>query len=184
MAEPISITLAGPVKAVRLLDGPPAAEPAPDPDAIRRELEARIEKERQALLAARQALDAAARRLDVVHAEAVAEAERHLADLALEIARRVLMQEIDAERYRIDPILKEALSRVRSGPRNVVVHLNPADHKRCELKDDPDHSHVVRFVPDPAVSRAECLIDVEEGVIESSIEQNLTDIADALSHPE
>jgi flagellar assembly protein FliH len=136
--------------------------------------------ERTSLASARQALAQATQQVEGFRAELLAEAEGQLLTLAVEIARKVLMQEIQAERYQIDPIVTEALRRVPSRG-GVVVHLNPGDCARCEaaVKKDGDPQQV-RFVADVNVQPAECLLETPEGIVESSVEGHLVAIAEGL----
>ena len=60
------------------------------------------------------------------HREFLAQAEEQLLDLAIDIARKVLMQEVQAQRYEIQPIVAEALKRVPE-ELDVTVYLNPDD---------------------------------------------------------
>jgi flagellar assembly protein FliH len=132
------------------------------------------------LVSARQALTHAAQQVEGFRAELLAEAEGQLLTLAVEIARKVLMQEIQAERYQIDPIVAEALRRVPSHG-GVVVHLNPGDCSRCQaaVKQEGDGQQV-RFVADVNVQPAECLLETPEGIVESSVEGHLAAIAEGL----
>ncbi len=172
------------------LNGRPASahvlQPAQPPPATgAADTAGQLEADRQALASARQALAAAAKEFEGLQQEILKQAEGHVVMLAVDIARKVLMQEIEAERYQIDAIVKEALAQLP--PRQeVVVHLNPADIARCELAaDDADGSDGnLRFVADPAVSKGGCLLASSQGVVESSVEGNLGEIANNLSTQE
>ena len=90
------------------------------------------------------------------------------------------MQEIQAERYQIDPIVTEALRRVPSHG-GVVVHLNPGDCARCQAAVKQEGApEQVRFVADVNVQPAECLLETPEGIVESSVEGHLAAIAEGL----
>ncbi len=112
----------------------------------------------------------------------IRESERQLVELALEIARKVLMQEVQAGRYEIDPIVKEALLHVRTR-QDVLVRLHPDDWAACQTAREAEGSAGagnVRFVADPSVRRAACLLETSEGMVESTMEANLENIAEAL----
>jgi flagellar assembly protein FliH len=188
MTERLTLRLARPLRAVAAT-GPAAAQrPAPEAggDADAEQARARAEQalaaEREALSLARNALTDAAEKLDRLHADLAAGAEAQLLDLSLEIARKVLMQEIQAERHEIDPIVKEALGRVP--PRQeVVVHLHPDDLRRSGLAEAEGagaETASVRFTADPSVARAGCVIETSEGIVESSPEMHLAEIGEAL----
>ena len=42
----------------------------------------------------------------------------------------------------------------------------------------------IRFVADPSVPRAECVLETTEGIVQSAIEQHIERIADALQNAE
>ena len=152
---------------------PPPAPPAPDPQVV---------AQRASLAMARTALESAAAQLRALQAEIVKESEQQLMELAMDIARKVLMQEIQAQRYEIDPIVKEALSRV--GPRReVVVHLNPGDLTRCtEARiQDGESEGELQFVADASVLPAHCRIETPQGTVQSTPEAHLESLALALA---
>ncbi|MBT3199248.1 MAG: hypothetical protein HN350_04970 [Phycisphaerales bacterium] len=113
------------------------------------------------------------------------EAEQQLLALSMEIARKVLMQEIQAQRYEVDPIVREALSRL-PGQVDAEVHMHPDDLSRCELarQDAADCDDGVTFVADASVHRGECLVRTEHGTVESSIDGHMDEIAQAFSESE
>ena len=114
----------------------------------------------------------------------LAEAEPQLVRLAVDIAQKVLMQEIQAGHYEIDPIVTEAMKQVPARC-EVVVHLHPDDHARCEAaRQLGDDAEGVRFVADPNVRPAECVLQTGEGVVESGVETNLARIGEALTGAE
>jgi len=199
MTETLTIRLPKRLRAARVLPGPsPQAEggtPAPAAQAdVQVELQRRaeenrqqVERDRAQLAAARDALVDAAGKLAEYQAAIFAQAEGQLVDLAVEIARKVVMQEVEADRVRIAPIVREALSGLpKGGAAEVIVRLNPEDLKRCELSAEGGDAVAgrVRFVADPAVGRAECVLETPEGVIESSPQSHLAEIADVLKGEE
>lgn len=42
----------------------------------------------------------------------------------------------------------------------------------------------MRFVADPSVERGQCILETDEGVIESSVADHLASVAEALKEPE
>ena len=201
MASPMTIQLPGRPWSVRIApaDGPHAANvdaPADLPvDESQRDerLEAMLEAQRQQLAAqqgelakTRAALEAGLEQISSLREEMIREAESQLLDLALDVARKVLMQEIQAGRYEIDPIVKEALQRVP--PRqDVVAHLHPEDWRLSQMAqgaDSPSAAGSIRFVADPSVSRGECVLETIEGIVVSAVDDHLDTIADALKDAE
>lgn len=162
-----------------------AAESEAERAALRQErqqVRLEAEKVKTAFLALQQASD----ELAGLRQRFLQEAEGQLVELALNIARKVLMQEIQAGRYQIDPIVKEALLSIPSR-QNVVVRLNPDDLAGCELagmEPEGGDGGSLRFVADPNINRAECLIEAADGMVESSIDAHLDGVAEALGATE
>lgn len=148
----------------------------------REQLEAEREQLRQTL----QALTDGLEQLSRLRQEALQAAENQLVKFAVQIAEKVLMQQIDTQRYQIDPIVREILGQVPARGR-VVVRLNPADHATCGLArrhgaDDADGS--AAFVADAGVARAACIVDCADGVIEFTAQSHLKAVAAALEETE
>ena len=185
---PATLRLEGVLQGVSVHGARPA-DPQEDPrEQQAAQMQQQLAAGRQELGRAIEAVQQAGRQFVGVQAEFFQRAEEQLLDLAIEIARKILAQEIDTEKYRIDPIVTEALAGI-SSRHDVVVRLNPADLAQCEAaglsagQDDQD-SGAVRFVADPNVGRAECLIETAQGVVTSSIEHQLTEIGQALKSTE
>lgn len=167
--------------------GSPEAPSAPEPAAETAADEQALAAERAELASARQALEKGLAELAALRRQLVRQAEEELVALALDIARKVLMQEIQAGRYEIDPIVQEALERVPS-QQGVVAHLHPEDWSRCQRAQSPQRgeggSGGVRFVADPGVARGECILETCEGIVQSSVDDDLERIGEALRRPE
>jgi len=182
MPEPLRVNLPAPPAAVRVMPGP--GEPSPDgPDSLERERQV-LEAERVALARARGALETAAARLADLQAQVLAEAEDHLLDLAVEIARKVIAQEIEAGRCDIEPIVRQALDRAPP-KRECVVHLHPDDLAALEKAGDgvADLAHL-RLVTDPSVGRGECVLETAEGTVEARTDDRLHHVRAAMKVPE
>jgi flagellar assembly protein FliH len=145
-----------------------------------------IEKEKQDLALAREAFEAAAGELARLKDELVAETESHVLDLAVETAGRILHQEIQAGRYEIDAIVRDAL-RCAPAARDVVVRLHPADHAHLQATaGEPESAPqcAVRLVPDPGLGRAECVVETAEGTMDARHESQLEQAHKALARDE
>ena len=182
-ANKVNLCLGRRIEAVRAVaDADVTGEPGGHGDAIGDRIEA-LEAQGRELQAAIDALRQGAAGLVDCRREMIVELEGQLLQLSLGIAAKVLMQEIQAGRYEIDPIVKEALCHVSPGL-DVAIRLNPSDYAQCELArqiDYPATGGQVRFVADPAVGRAECIVETSEGVIESSSEKHLAKVAKVLN---
>ena len=149
------------------------------------ETNGQLQDELAQLQGAKQALVAAAGQLHEFRQQFAAEAETQLLDLSLEIARKVIMQEIKAGSYEIEPIVKEALSRLPD-IKGAAVHLHPEDLACCEMANSPDGlaQQGVQFVADPSIGRAECTVKTAEGTVESHIDTHFEEIERTLKHQE
>jgi flagellar assembly protein FliH len=183
------IEMPAPLQAVEIVrsddqgdDAAPGASPrsAKAQAAAIQEAERRLEEERQRLVQAREALEAAAQAVADLEAEAIRGAEQQLVDLALAIACKVLAQEIDNGRYRVEPIVQEALRQAPSR-REVVVHLNPQDLAQCQQGQAAPGN--VRLVADVNVRRGECTVETAEGTVPATVVDRMEQVAAALKSP-
>ena len=183
LAEELTVRLTGLVRAARLEGDDPAADQCEEMMESARKLLQQAEAKQASVAHALQALKIAARRFQEMQAEFFAEAEEQMVDLAVEIAQKILAQEIDSERYRIDPIVREALAGVE-GCTEITVRLNPDDLAHCsEATDDSEDGpnlEGLRLTPDPTVPRAGCRLDTSYGRVESTVEGQLDEVRKAL----
>lgn len=149
------------------------------------EITAELARQRAALQSARAALASGAAELVEFRKKLIEETDEQLFMLAMGIAKKVLAQEIQAGRYDIEPIVREALCQVPTH-QDVVIRLNPADYTQCEMAHDQDGAGAgggVRFLSDPNIAPAECLVETPEGAVDSSCEARLAEIAEVLRTP-
>jgi len=185
-----TVQIGAPIASVRSVDlrGNPIAGRAPTGagDAAIDQTRQALHADREALARAKAALLSALEQTAKLKESVIRSAERQIVQLAVDVARKVLMQEIQAGRYEIDPIVQAALGQM-PGRQEVVVHLNPDDFQRCGQvpqgeQDDPPTG--VRFVADPSIQPAECLLEAPQGIVKSAVEEHLGEIAAALREPE
>lgn len=180
MPVPVTIRIGAPLSAVTVAVSQDGSESSLG--GSQQTLQAQHEELKQSCLA----LEDAANKFHGLQDEFFREAEEQLVSLAVEIARKILAQEIEEERYKIDPIVSEALSNV-SACKQVVVHLHPDDLAQCELareQDESADSPSLSFVPDTSVQRAQCVLETSQGTVEVAVETQLNEIAKALKNPE
>ena len=190
MTQTAKVQLAGLVTTARSADQAVEQNAAEKASELHVGMEQQLQQQLQAGMervnATCRALQHAAEQFHKAQDELVRETEGHVVELALEIARKVLMQEIQAGRYEIEPIVREALLHV-SVRKNVVAHLNPEDYAVCSMareQSGKNNTGSVRFIADPTVPRAACVLDTSEGVVESSVEGHLEEVAKALKGQE
>ncbi len=123
-------------------------------------------------------------KLNQFYDKAFAEHKEEIAKLSVEIARKILVQEVQKRNYEIESIVEEAL---KSAPtrQDVVAHLNPEDLVRCQKVQQDDSAGSlagIKFVSDPNIGRAECLLETPKGIIKSLIEEQLERIGKALEN--
>ncbi|MCL2701499.1 MAG: flagellar assembly protein FliH [Phycisphaerae bacterium] len=136
-----------------------------------------VEAERAALASAASALERAAADLADVRQRVLAEAEREVMELAVEMARTVLHQEVDAGRYDAAPIIQAALSQLPEREA-VTVTLNPTDFSRCGEAISGDGRLQLRS--DATVPPAGCRVECGQGVVEADPAKQLDEIRHTL----
>jgi flagellar biosynthesis/type III secretory pathway protein FliH len=140
----------------------------------------------QTLSQACQALNSIIAKLNQFCDTLFAEHKEEIAKLSVEIARKVLMQKVQDGDYEIESIVKEALKNAPTR-QDVVVHLNPEDHILCQKaqQDEPNGALAgIKFISDPNIGRAECMLETPKGIIESLIDGHLERIGKALKTAE
>jgi flagellar assembly protein FliH len=108
-----------------------------------------------------------------------AEAEREVVKLAIEIAKKIVYREIQADREIIQALVKVALSHV-AGKSAVTVHLHPTDYTyvlehREELTEGDSGCEVV-LLADKSIARGGCLVQTECGDIDARIEERFREV--------
>lgn len=180
MNDRLEIQLPAPLGEVTIpSQGSDQQQPQPDGQELSGQAQAQLDAELAKLRTAQKALAEGQAKLAQLRQNIVDEVEQQLVELSLGIAKKVLMQEIQAERYEIDPIIKEALSRFPTAT-DVRVHLNPDDLARCKLAAGAEQADGANFIADPAVRPGECLVETSHGTVESSIEEHVDEVARVL----
>ncbi len=154
---------------------------APSPGDERREASA-LKQQRDELVQLCQTVRSLAARLNDLHQQTVAHHRGEIAKLAVEIARKILMRQVEDGAYDIQTIVEEALKRAPAR-QNLVVHLNPEDLTACQQfqQENPDTQFAeLDLVGDWSVDRANCLIETPKGIVKSFVEEHLERIAEAL----
>jgi flagellar biosynthesis/type III secretory pathway protein FliH len=178
MVQTLKISLERPVASVRILtDRGTSSDNASANDADTAEL---VQKAK-ALAQAAAAVAAIAAKLNAFFETEVRQHNQQIAKLAVEIARKVLVQEISQNHYKIETILQEALRNAPSR-QGVSVRLNPTDAAslRKQEQDSDELFSGITIEPDPNVKPADCVVVTPKGLVESFTETHLIHIAEAL----
>lgn len=194
MSQTLTIRLEQPVASAQILHGPATvngnaesiqskSNPAEN---INPASTKELESQRKAFLQASQALNNIVAKLAGFYDELFAGHKGEIARLSVEIARKILMQKVETGDYRIESIVQEALENTPSR-HDIVIHLNSEDLAQCQKAQDSDVGAVfegVKFVADPAIGRAECMIESPKGITKFLIDENLERIGKALTKAE
>ncbi len=125
-------------------------------------------------------------KLNKFYDEVFAGHKEEIAKLSVEIARKILLQQVQEGNYEIESIVKEA---IKNSPthQDIVANLNPEDLAQLQAlqKEDATGDFAgVKFVSDPNIGKAECRLETPKGVIESLIDEQLERIGNALKKTE
>ena len=185
MSRTVTIRLKKPIASAKLQNG--ARGGATTTSAGGKEAELlRLQKE--SLVQVCEALQDAVNQVNEFQEKLFKEHKEQIAKLSVEIARKILVQKVEEKDYGIEPIIEEALTNAPTR-QDVVVHLNPEDLVEYQKvqQDDPASCRTlsdVKFVSDPNIGRAECLLETPKGIIESLIDERLERIGKALETAE
>ena len=139
-----------------------------------------IESQKTELSQICQTLNSVIEKLQNFHDKIFMEHQEQIAKLSVEIARKILAQKVEKGDYEIETIIKEVLSK-SPARHDIDIHLNPEDLNNLQntLQKEPLFAGI-KFTSDPNVGRAECLLKSPKGNIESSINEHLEQIYEAL----
>jgi len=109
-----------------------------------------------------------------------AQVEREVVKLALEVAKKIVHREIQADREIIQTLVRVALGHVAEKSA-VTVHLHPTDYNyilehRAELSKDGDGGQEVVLLSDKSIQRGGCLVETECGTIDARIEEEFREV--------
>lgn len=95
--------------------------------------------------------------------------------LALAIAREIVRTEIDAGRYDLERIVREALAASGAGRGACVVHLNPADVERLS---GVAFRVATRLESDPEVAPGDVHVSTQRGTLVRDVDAALATLAE------
>ena len=148
------------------------------------------ETNNESLSQACRTLKALIEKLNQFYDKLFAEHKEEIAKLSVEIARKVLARQVQDGDYEIESIVREAIKNAPTR-KDLVAHLNSEDHiilqktqqhRKESCGDDSDSDLAgIKFISDPNIGRAECLLESPKGIIESLIDEHLERIGNALN---
>jgi flagellar assembly protein FliH len=183
MPNECTIKLDRQVKSVASLDGTATDTVRKDADAsasLRRQQEAEV----QSIRLARKSLEAGAEAMAHLHEKMVSGQAQHIANLAVEIARKILQARVAENDYKIEAVIEQAL-KLAPAKHNVTVRLHPEDLARLRTLQEQEGDSAIgaaEFVADASVGRAECIVETPKGSIESYLDEHLVKIEEAIKH--
>lgn len=196
MPQSLTIQMHRPLAGVRILGAPDGAEGGADstrePAQGDRLDAALLEEQRHALKAIEQqkariaqlceTVNSIVGQLDELYQETLVGNRGAIAELAVEIARKILMHKTCQGDYEIQAIVEEALKQAPTR-QHVTVRVNPEDLPACQQlrQDQPDGPFAeLDFVADWSIARADCLVETPKGIVKSFINEHLERIGEAL----
>jgi flagellar assembly protein FliH len=141
----------------------------------------RLDEERRLLGEARTTLEKAAAAVRALEAGVLAGAETQVVELAVEIAGKVLMQELEAGRFQMEPVVREALRHVPAR-RDIVVRLCPQDAAAwvAAATAAPGAAPGLKVVADPALRRGDCIVETAEATVSATVAERFQAAAEML----
>jgi flagellar biosynthesis/type III secretory pathway protein FliH len=165
---------------------PAASDPALPHEPPSNDLVRELRQQQAELARLLQTVNRLAGSLRQLHERTLAEQHAEIAQLAVEIARRILMYKVGKGDYEIQAIVEQALQQAPPGP-GMVVHLNPEDLPRCQqLQQENPQSPLaeLELLPDGSIGRGECLVETPKGIVKSFIEEQLEHLSAAMQRVE
>jgi len=187
MAGTPVIRLGGPIESVKVVETPTIVVDVPFDCAQGRPVtNEQSEEMRREYAQAMKTLDAITEMLQFVYEKSIVEYRQHIAKLAVEVARKILVQKVKEGDYQIETIVAEALKNAPT-QQEIIIRLNPKDLARYQqIRQDTSgqaeggKSDGVKFVADPSIGQAECVVETPKGKIESLINEHLEQVERAL----
>ena len=203
MVNQFTINLDKPIESAKILDGygvPPdctmsqnaqyGSEAESSAETQKNKLLEDLDKQKAEFAQLCQTLNNLISEINRFYEEVLARHKEEIAKLSVEIANKILMQKVQKGDYEIESIIKEALKNAPAR-QDIVVHLNPEDLSQYQSQrasgqqDDAGNTLAgVKFVADPGIGRAECLLETPKGIVKSFVNEHLEQISEALKKVE
>jgi flagellar assembly protein FliH len=109
----------------------------------------------------------------------IQQTERQMVQLALTIARRIVLREVTLDPELIAAMAHVALQKLGSSS-PATIRLNPEDYTVVAHDGERWGGGQVTVVPDPAIVRGGCLVESEFGRIDASVDRQFEEMTRAL----
>ena len=123
-------------------------------------------------------------RLRRQHRDASAEIAQAAVELGVAVAERVVHVEIQADRQRLDRIIRDALERMTPTTsvrvRGSADDLALLERQLAEHADLQPHRHLLAFHPEKGAGRGELKLDADEWFVEWDTQRSLAELRGAL----
>lgn len=107
--------------------------------------------------------------------------EQELVELVVAVARRLIRRELKTSPGEIVGVVREGISALPIGERQVRIHLHPDDARLVgEVFGGGEHEPSCRIIEDPALSRGGALISTDVSTIDATLESRINRVFDQL----
>lgn len=108
--------------------------------------------------------------------------QEELVQLAMAIARQVVLSELSTRPEQIRDVVNQAITALPSGNRHLRIHLHPEDAHL--LSEHLDHHEIAswKLIEDATLTRGGCLVDCGASRIDARLETRLNDILARLNN--
>ncbi len=141
-----------------------------------------LEEEKEKLKSLSSAISNALTDMDKLHQYAIAQHKQEIVRLSIEIARKIMLKQIELKDYNIADIIEKTLER-SPDRQNILIFVSPEDYEFCSnfIKENKDHPIArLNINSSPDVPNGQCKVDTSKGVIEYFIDEHLSRISDVL----
>lgn len=183
----IEILIDKPIMSLDLVDSNPAVDQAlGEADALAKQQQAmlaQLENEKMQFSNACKNLNNLTQKLNSFCNEMFSSHGGEVARLAVKIAEKILVKQIESGEYDIQAIITNALAETPDS-KNLTVYLNPNDLQN--LKNMMQNTHIeefenITFAAEANIAAAECKIETPGGTVSSLINEQLQNIEEALA---
>lgn len=141
-----------------------------------------IDSERKNLKSALDTLGHVAQQLDEIRNEIYRYSEKEVVSLAMDIAKKIVKNEVTINKNVILNVLKQALKKIVDYD-NIKIRVNPSDLQFLKTQNQFSHlidsMETIVFEEDKAILNGGCLIETSSGDIDARIDKQLEAVEEA-----